>query len=161
MNNRQVMQALQEQLNKYPMNPGEKIPWGYEKVASVKHEPPFFSWFIKNPHHRITFRHNGEPYTKLVMLKIHTTDPLDADDRIEWLGNVLSSMQPLVDLAQLGISVVKVSDPIPLDEDWSTSIEYQEGVEITLMVNPDYTDKTQSGEITSIQPSFEITKEES
>jgi len=70
-------------------------------------------------------------------------------------------MQPLTDLAQVGISVVDVSDPVPMDEDWTIEVENQSAVDITLMVNPGYHDGTQSGEIAAIEPNFEIKKEES
>lgn len=143
------------------MNPGEKIPWGYEKTADEKYQPPFFSWHISNPHKRITFKHVGEPFLKVIQVKVHCDDPLEAGDRIEWLQNVLGSMQPQVDLAQLGISIVEVGEPEPLDEDWTIEVESQVGVEITLMVNPSYQDNTQPGELKTVEPNFEITKEES
>ncbi len=143
------------------MNPGEKIPWVYEKEPDTKGQVPFFSWSISNPHKRVTFKHVGEAYLKLIQLKVHCDDPLEVNDRVEWLQNVLGSMQPLENLAKLGISVVDVSDPDPLDEDWTIEVENQVGVTITLMVNPSYQDRTQVGEITSVQPNFEIKKEES
>lgn len=149
------------QLNKYPMNPGEKIPWVYEKEAATKGKLPFFSWYITNPHERVTFKHVNEAYLKHVQVKAHAADPLEVEDRIEWLQNVLGSMQPLTDLAQVGISVVDVSDPVPMDEDWTIEVENQSAVDITLMVNPGYHDGTQSGEIAAIEPNFEIKKEES
>ncbi len=142
------------------MNSGEKIPWVYEKEAATKGKLPFFSWYITNPHERITFKRVNEPFLKHVQVKAHAADPLEVGDRIEWLQNVLGSMQPLVDLAQVGISVVDVSDPVSTDEDWTIEVENQSAVDITLMVNPDYSDGTQPGEITAITPNIEITKEE-
>lgn len=143
------------------MNPGEKIPWVFEKEAATKGKLPFFSWYITSPHERITFKHVNEPYLKKIQIKAHAADPLEVEDRIEWLQNVLGSMQPLVDLAQLGISVVKVGEPIPTDEDWSIEIENQAAIEVTLMVNPGYHDGTQPGEIAAVEPNFDIKKEES
>lgn len=70
-------------------------------------------------------------------------------------------MQPQVDLAQQGISIVEVSDPEPLDEDWTIAVENQIGVTVTLMINPDYRDQTQVGELDSVEPNIKITKEES
>ncbi|MGY0229652.1 LIC_12616 family protein [Levilactobacillus brevis] len=161
MNNRQTVTALVTELNKYPMNQGEKIPWVYEKVIDEKRQLPFFSWTIANAHQRITFKHVGEPFIKVIQLKVHCDDPLEASDRIEWLQNVLGSMQPQVDLAQQGISIVEVSDPEPLDEDWTIAVENQVGVTVTLMINPDYRDQTQVGELDSVEPNIKITKEES
>lgn len=158
--NRMVMEALVAVLTKYPMNPGEKIPWAYEKVADSKHQLPFFSWSIANAHRRITFKHVKEPFLKVVQLKAHCDDPLEAADRIEWLQNILGSMQPQVDLAQKGISIVETGEPEPLDEDWTIEVESQVGLRLTLMVNPDYRDNTQPGELKSVEPNIEFTKEE-
>ncbi|GEO67308.1 phage neck terminator protein [Levilactobacillus spicheri] len=160
--NRMVMEALVAVLTKYPMKPGEKIPWVYEKVADEKRQLPFFSWHISVPHQRILWKQvNGEFYTKTIQVKIHAADPLEANDRIEWMQNILNSMQPQLDLAQKGISVISVSDPEPLDEDWTISIENQVGTNVRLMVNSNYHDNTQSGEIAAVEPNYTIKKEES
>lgn len=143
------------------MNPGEKIPWVYEKESDTKGRVPFFSWSIVNPHKRVTFKHVGEAFLKIVQVKIHCDDPLEVNDRVEWIQNILGSTQPLENLAQLGISVVDVSEPDPLDEDWTIEVESQVGVTITLMVNPGYHDDTQPGEIAAVEPNYTIKKEES
>jgi len=131
-----------------------------EFTNSDKPERPFFTYHIYDDYTRTTFKqYKNEPWLMSVQFKSHADDDLVAKDMAFSLLKLLNSQQLQYDLAQVGIGVMTPTGMPPLNESFTTRIEFMAGVDVQFLINDDYTDPTQTGQITDADLNI-ITKKE-
>lgn len=129
---------------------------------SVDEQPtrPFFTFAVVDDYQRVTFHdYENEPWVMKYQLKSHADSDIEAKDMAFSLRKLLESQQLQYDLAQIGIGINSVDPMPPLNETFSTRIEYASGIYVSLMVNDSYTDPTQPGQIEDLSISTKFKKE--
>ncbi|VDG32881.1 hypothetical protein [Lactobacillus brevis] [Lactiplantibacillus mudanjiangensis] len=141
-----VILAILNQIRKY-----KDIQIVQEKMAASQTKRPFFSYAIYDDAQELTsLPYDHAPFLMGVQFKAHADDDFEAKDLAKWVRDIIQSKQPSYELALQGISVVKANAMPPLNEDWTTEIEYMAGADFQLLVNSDYVDQTQPGQITGV-----------
>lgn len=121
---------------------------------------PFFTFHNYDEYNRITFNDvESEPWTMKYQFKSHADDENTAKDMAFSLHKLLQSQQFLYDMAQKGIGINRVDTMPPLNEPFVTRFEFVSGVELELLINDNWQDPTQSGDIDSVGFNLQ-TKEE-
>lgn len=132
------------------------------RPQSINNASPAYSYItykIYDDYDRVLFNDvENETFDLHVQFKAISNDEMEAKSLGHQLRKLFFLQQPEYDLLQKGI-VAKGCDAIPpvdqyLDVDW----QFTAGADYTFEVQDNFTDQTQTGNIASVNPEFNIKK---
>ncbi|MDM7515534.1 hypothetical protein QUF07_02290 [Lentilactobacillus sp. TOM.63] len=135
------------------------IPVRPQSVNNVQPAYPYITYKIYDDYDRVLFSDvENETFDLHVQFKAISSDEMEAKSLGHQLRKLFFLQQPEYDLLQKGI-VAKDCDAIPpvdqyLDVDW----QFTAGADYTFEVQDNFTDQTQTGNIASVNPEFNIKK---
>lgn len=130
-----------------------------QSVNNASPAYPYITYKIYDDYDRVLFNDvENETFDLHVQFKAISNDEMEAKSLGHQLRKLFFLQQPEYDLLQKGI-VAKGCDAIPpvdqyLDVDW----QFTAGADYTFEVQDNFTDQTQTGNIASVNPEFNIKK---
>ena len=130
-----------------------------QSVNNASPTYPYIVYKIYDDYDRVLFNDvENETFDLHVQFKAISNDEMEAKSLGHQLRKLFFLQQPEYDLLQKGI-VAKGCDAIPpvdqyLDVDW----QFTAGADYTFEVQDNFTDQTQTGNIASVNPEFNIKK---
>lgn len=147
--------ALVAEIKQYFLN----VPVRPQSVNNASPAYPYITYKIYDDYDRVLFNDvENETFDLHVQFKAISNDENEAKGLGHELRKLFFLQQPEYDLLQKGI-VAKGCDAIPpvdqyLDVDW----QFTAGADYTFEVQDNFTDQTQTGNIASVNPEFNIKK---
>ena len=147
--------ALVAEIKQYFPN----VPVRPQSVNNASPAYPYITYKIYDDYDRVLFNDvENETFDLHVQFKAISNDEMEAKGLGHELRKLFFLQQPEYDLLQKGI-VAKGCDAIPpvdqyLDVDW----QFTAGADYTFEVQDNFTDQTQTGNIASVNPEFNIKK---
>ncbi|MCT2883682.1 phage neck terminator protein [Lentilactobacillus parabuchneri] len=130
-----------------------------QSVNNASPAYPYITYKIYDDYERVLFNDvENETFDLHVQFKAISNDEMEAKGLGHELRKLFFLQQPAYDLLQQSI-VAKSCDAIPpvdqyLDVDW----QFTAGADYTFEVQDNFTDQTQTGNIASVNPEFNIKK---